>query len=199
MYYNLFLPGGIGGDGYKIFYISKSVGTKKIIAFQSIVLDRLFGVATIFILALILMAIIQPFENSVLIGILASFVVFIIGFIILKIFFDNFLHIMFRAFFLSVIIQLNQLVSAYCILRAVGVETHIMENLLLFLISSIVTIIPVTLGREITFLIGSEYLYIDLAPAIGLALIFFIITFITSLWGMFYSYTGIPLMRNTSS
>ncbi|HSF55960.1 MAG TPA: lysylphosphatidylglycerol synthase transmembrane domain-containing protein, partial [Algoriphagus sp.] len=51
MFYNLFLPGGIGGDGYKVYLLNKEFKTpvKKLI--QSALLDRLGGlVAIVFLL-----------------------------------------------------------------------------------------------------------------------------------------------------
>src|SRR5688572_2789467 len=44
MFYNLFLPGGIGGDGYKIYLLQKyfKVNVKKIIA--AVFIDRVSGV-----------------------------------------------------------------------------------------------------------------------------------------------------------
>ncbi len=51
MFYNLFLPGGIGGDAYKGYILKKTFGvkTKKIISV--LVLDRLCGLLLLFIYA----------------------------------------------------------------------------------------------------------------------------------------------------
>ena len=43
MFYNLFLPGGIGGDGYKIFMLRKKFKIKGRRLFQAIFFDRLSG------------------------------------------------------------------------------------------------------------------------------------------------------------
>ena len=49
MFYNLFLPGGIGGDAYKGFVIQKKypVPTKRVVS--ALVLDRLSGLLLIFL------------------------------------------------------------------------------------------------------------------------------------------------------
>lgn len=54
MFYNLFLPGGIGGDAYKGYLIRKKfdVATKRIVAV--LVLDRLSGMLLLFVYACIL-------------------------------------------------------------------------------------------------------------------------------------------------
>src|SRR5690606_30129069 len=43
MFYNLFLPGGIGGDGYKIFFLRKKFGIKGRRLLMAIFFDRLSG------------------------------------------------------------------------------------------------------------------------------------------------------------
>src|SRR5690606_7079226 len=43
MFYNLFLPGGIGGDGYKIFFLRKKFGIKGRRLLTAIFFDRLSG------------------------------------------------------------------------------------------------------------------------------------------------------------
>ncbi|MFT7349137.1 MAG: hypothetical protein ACI8VZ_001444, partial [Candidatus Paceibacteria bacterium] len=54
MFYNLFLPGGIGGDAYKGYLIKKKfdIETKKVVAV--LVLDRLSGMLLLFIYACVL-------------------------------------------------------------------------------------------------------------------------------------------------
>ena len=59
MFYNLFLPGGIGGDAYKGYAIKKKfdVATKKIVSV--LVLDRLSGLLLLFVYACSLLLLIQ--------------------------------------------------------------------------------------------------------------------------------------------
>ena len=54
MYYNLFLPGGIGGDGYKIYLLNKKYGTKARKLFWAVLLDRINGVLALFVLAMVM-------------------------------------------------------------------------------------------------------------------------------------------------
>ena len=56
MFYNLFLPGGIGGDAYKGYLIKKNFGipTKRVVSV--LVLDRLSGLLLLFIYACCLIA-----------------------------------------------------------------------------------------------------------------------------------------------
>ncbi len=81
MFYNLFLPGGIGGDAYKGYVIQKAYqpGTKKV--FASILLDRLSGMLLLFMYACILAMLsknefFQSFYWLILVAIPLSVVVF---------------------------------------------------------------------------------------------------------------------------
>jgi uncharacterized membrane protein YbhN (UPF0104 family) len=49
MYFNLFLPTGIGGDVFKAYYVSRGEG-RKLLAAYSVVGDRLFGLVALFLM-----------------------------------------------------------------------------------------------------------------------------------------------------
>jgi len=55
MFYNLFLPGGIGGDGYKIFVLKKNHEIKTINVFHAVFWDRICGIFALVFLSLILL------------------------------------------------------------------------------------------------------------------------------------------------
>ena len=65
MFYNLFLPGGIGGDAYKGYILKKTfeVKTKRIVSV--LVLDRLGGLLLLFIYACLLLGFL---DNKLLTG-----------------------------------------------------------------------------------------------------------------------------------
>ena len=43
LFYNLFLPGGIGGDGYKLYFLRRKFGVRGRKVFSAIFFDRLAG------------------------------------------------------------------------------------------------------------------------------------------------------------
>ncbi|MEO6848738.1 MAG: lysylphosphatidylglycerol synthase transmembrane domain-containing protein [Chthoniobacterales bacterium] len=53
LFFNLFLPGGTGGDIVKIFYLFKVVPKRKSSAFLSVVVDRVFGVLALVFFAVV--------------------------------------------------------------------------------------------------------------------------------------------------
>ena len=63
---------------------------------------------------------------------------------------------------IQLFVQLLQLGSAWMIIMALGGDEQLMSYLLVFLISSIVAVLPISIGgmgvRELTFLYGAQIL-----------------------------------------
>jgi uncharacterized membrane protein YbhN (UPF0104 family) len=91
---------------------------------------------------------------------------------------------------LGLAVQFLQLLSAVALIFALPQELPIIELLVLFLISSIVSVLPITIGgvgvRELTFLYGLKF--IGWNPDIGIAFsfLFFSITLLASLIGVLF-------------
>ena len=194
MFYNLFLPGGIGGDAYKGYVIQKEYqsGTKKVVS--SLLLDRLSGMLLLFVYACALALLaknefFQSFYWLITAGIPLSVVVF---WFVNKIFFITTLPVFWKSVGFSALVQLTQLISALCILKSLSVSLDTIEYLFVFLVSSIVSVIPLTIGgigsREVTFLYGAEWLGLDASTSIGISFTFFLITALTSLFGVIYHF-----------
>lgn len=194
MFYNLFLPGGIGGDAYKGYLIKKKfdIETKKVVAV--LVLDRLSGMLLLFIyaclLALFLNQVNIPFlKIASLFGLILSVIIF---WFLNKKFFTYALPVFWSSFGYSSLVQLFQLISAFFILKALHLEYNTVAYLFIFLISSIVSVLPLTIGgigsREVTFFYGAVWLALDQNASIGISMVFFLITAIVSLTGIVYHF-----------
>ncbi|MBN2745103.1 MAG: flippase-like domain-containing protein [Bacteroidales bacterium] len=188
MFYNLFLPGGIGGDGYKIVLLGRrsEVGTKKI--FQAVLLDRLTGlIALVFFSTLTTLFLPIDLWLKVLI-ITTSPLINWIFYIIIHKYFPVFVQSFTKANLLSAAVQLAQLVSVLFILFALKIGNAFGLYFFIFLISSVIATIPFTVGgvgaREITFLYASTWLGLDTETAVAVSFIFFAITAIISLYGI---------------
>ena len=197
MFYNLFLPGGIGGDGYKVYLLHRSykTGVRQLIA--ATLLDRISGLIALVCLALFLgffidLSFIGPWAGWALAGILV--LMYPGYYIFLRLFFKNFKGIFNRSNLLSLMVQLAQLLSAFFILKALQVSGLYVEYMTLFLLSSIVAVIPFTIGgigaRELVFIFGSDYLLIDKNTAVAFSILFFVITALSSFTGIFFE-TGL--------
>ncbi|NJB72395.1 hypothetical protein GGR42_002886 [Saonia flava] len=194
MFYNLFLPGGIGGDAYKGYVIQKKyeVGTKKVVSV--LVLDRLSGLLLLFIFACILTFKIENIffvQYKYLIGILLVLSVLVFWLLNKKLF-NYALPIFWKSFGYSALVQLAQLVSVFFILKALGIQENTLPYLFIFLVSSIISVLPLTIGgigsREVTFLYGALWLGLIQSTSISISMLFFIITAIVSLFGLFFHF-----------
>lgn len=199
MFYNLFLPGGIGGDAYKGYLIKKEfpVETKKVVSV--LVLDRLSGLLLLFVYACILgMLLINPLLNTydIPLGILGvlSIVVF---WYLNKRFFTFVLPVFWKSFILSAMVQLSQLICVFFILQALKIHSNEVAYLFIFLVSSIVAVLPLTIGgigsREVTFFYGATLLALDENTSISISMIFFLITALVSLFGIVYHFKKVKL------
>ena len=194
MFYNLFLPGGIGGDAYKGYVIQKKYkpGTKKVVAV--LLLDRLSGMLLIFIYACLLaflsyQPVFQGYDWLFVLAIPLSVFVF---WLVNRRLFTYALPIFWKSLSYSALVQLAQLASVWCILRSLSLYSDVLEYLFVFLVSSIVSVIPLTIGgigsREVTFLYGAKWLGLNASTSVGISFTFFLITALVSLTGIVYHF-----------
>ena len=192
MFYNLFLPGGIGGDAYKGFLIKKNfeIKTKKVVSV--LVLDRLSGMLLLFIYACTLTLVlandsIAQFKWAAALFIPLSLVVY---YFISKRFLVEVLPVLWKALGFSALVQLAQLVMAFFIMKSLGIEENIIAYLVIFLVSSIASIFSIGgLGiREVTFYYGALLLHLNETTSVSISMIFFLITAMVSLFGVYYHF-----------
>ncbi len=191
MYYNLFLPGGIGGDGYKIYLLNKAYEVRTRRIFWAVMMDRIIGVVALFCMAVILFCFVPGMEKyAAYIWVLIPLAVFGVYYIFRR-FFPYLLQVFWTGNLLSLLVQILQLLSALLILLSLKVPGNLESYLFVFLISSIVAVLPLTIGgigsREFTFMLGAQWLGLDLNLSIALSLLFYLITAFSSFWGIIYS------------
>ncbi|WP_420400338.1 lysylphosphatidylglycerol synthase transmembrane domain-containing protein [Flagellimonas sp.] len=194
MFYNLFLPGGIGGDAYKGYVIQKKYqsGTKKVVGV--LLLDRLSGMLLIFIYICILaMLLQQPIFQDIKWLVAFCIPLSLFTFWLLnKKFFSFSLPVFWKSLGYSSLVQGTQLICILCILKSLSISWDVVEYLFVFLVSSIVSVIPLTIGgigsREVTFLYGAKWLELDANTSIGISFVFFLITALISFFGIVYHF-----------
>ncbi|MFW6267535.1 MAG: lysylphosphatidylglycerol synthase transmembrane domain-containing protein [Marinilabiliaceae bacterium] len=193
LFYNLFLPGGVGGDGFKVYLLNqyRQVPVKRSIG--AIFTDRLSGLTIIVTYLLILVHFIDyplPYRGLFLLAIPVPLVVFY--------FFLRWVLLRFsRAFaavgLWSMVVQGIQMLAAVFILYSLGADNSGRYDayLFLFFLSAIMAAIPVTLGgigaREFTFLMGAEYLNLQQDMAVALSLLFFFVSAVSALPGVWFT------------
>jgi len=191
MYYNLFLPGGIGGDGYKVYYLTKRYDVKTGKIFWAVMLDRVIGVLALFCLAVAFSWFVDLPEIYYRFSWALIPLALLISYLVFRYFFRDFVPVFVITNLQSFVVQLLQTFSALLILWSLDVRVDIMPYLFVFLVSSIVAVLPVTVGgvgaREFTFILGAKWLGLDMNLSIALSFIFYLITAFTSFWGIIYS------------
>ncbi len=190
MFYNLFLPGGIGGDGYKVYLLHKRSGISAKLLAAGALVDRLSGMVALSALActgfhFLSLDQIPAWLNLLILaaGLLAFPVFYGLKLLLFKSFKKHFII----TSLYSILTQGLQVVCAYFILLSLGVTGQYLEYQVLFLVSSVVAVLPFTIGgvgaRELTFILGHDFLMIDKNTAVAFSLLFFLITLFTSVFG----------------
>jgi glycosyltransferase 2 family protein len=193
MFYNLFLPGSIGGDAYKVYLLKQEgKGSLKMLSMATI-LDRVSGLALLVLFSFFLvlankelhqMRYLIPFSTIGLILTLPAYYLFT------RLFFKPFSYKFWPTTHFSFWVQLGQLVCAYFILMAIGVESHHLDYLVLFMVSSVVAVFPFSIGgigaRELVFLYAHQFIAIDENQAISFTLLFFSTLAFSSFMGLVF-------------
>jgi hypothetical protein len=199
MFYNLFLPGSIGGDGYKVYLLkNQSEHTVKDLI-SATLMDRISGVSILLSFSCLLLIGIIP---SLLPGyvfmcslgaIIGSFVVIGLYYVFLKLLLPAFLDGFFHTTWLSLIVQAGQLITAYLLLLALNVDSHFWEYLFLFMLSSIAAVLPFTIGgvgsREFVFILGYQFLSTDKDISVAFTMMFFTVLAFSALIGILFSFS----------
>lgn len=219
MYYNLFLPGGIGGDGYKVYLLNRLTSTPVKLLIQATLLDRLLGLLPLLFLLLLLAAwllpslwmempslagMASPSTATILltVGILIA-LGYVLGHWLLRRLMPSFAPDYHRTVAQSLGVQMAQAFQVLALVAALGAEGSSEAYLLVFLVSSIVATIPFTIGgagaRELTFLYGARLFHLPVDAAVAVSLLFYLITAFVSLTGAAFSFSSSTLTNDLTT
>jgi len=192
MFYNIFLPGGVSGDGYKIYLLKKKLNRNIKELFTAVLIDRLSGVVALASFAGILLSFSLNSDGILSYSWLLVLVVPMGFWVFFKLFFSRYLPIFPSVTAYSFLVQGFQIVAVLFILKSFGIETEQSSYIFVFLISSIIAIIPVSIGgagtRELAFYYGAQYLSLSPEISIAISLTFYLITLVSSLIGIIFSF-----------
>lgn len=192
MFYNLFMPGGIGGDGYKVYFLQKQYKHSKTSIIKTLLLDRLNGLFSL-VLSIIIITPLMGIKhltitNCVVLGVFS----FVTAWLFLKFLFKCEVLLFYKLLVYSFGVQIMQIVSIYYILKSLNNISVGLEFFYVFLASSFASAIPVTPGgiglREWTYEYASDAFGYDLALGVLTASLFFLISAISSLLGVYYHF-----------
>lgn len=190
LFYNLFLPGGVGGDGYKIYFLRRKFHVKGRRLLSAVFFDRVSGLwALCLITAALILFIPQlniPREVPIVCVIAGSAAYY---FIIHKYF-----HAFSRHFIVTHLkalgVQSMQVVCAILLLYALGFDGKFSPYLFMFLLSSLVAVVPFTVGglgaREMVYVYGATYFQLDAHLAVLISLLFYLTSALLAVSGAYF-------------
>jgi uncharacterized membrane protein YbhN (UPF0104 family) len=198
MFYNLFLPGSISGDAYKVILLTKKYGVVYKKTTAAVLLDRVSGLLGLgLILAFYGVGVLR--SNLLIIVVIAGAVLSIAAlFVVIKYWLKDFISSFWSTLVWSIAVQAMQVICVYLIMNALHITGQQTEYIFLFLVSSIVAVLPLTIGglgaREVVFLEGAKYFGLAQEQSVIISILFYLITLFTSAWGMIYVFND-PLKK----
>ena len=184
LFYNFFIPGGIGGDAYKSFLMNKKFNWKLSKVVKLLLLDRLIGLGVLCCILIGLYEIIFLNFNFIYLILTLCFLS-IIGYYMVKLIFKN-QNIFWKSFIYSTASHFIQFISLFIILYSLGIEDSYFEIIIVFILSSIFSVFSFGgIGiREYIFLSSASILSFSPELSASIGLLFTISAAISSLPGL---------------
>lgn len=187
MFYSLFLPGGVGGDGYKVWVLKRHTDADWGPLLQAGLLDRGGGVAAIgwacAAMALPLLDPPAPWPAALAAGLALSVPAWALG---MRWVFPRFRRVTWPLAGLSLAKQGLQAASALCLVAALGIAPN-GGYALAFLLSSLALLLPISVGgmgaRELALSFVPPAFGVDEEVAVSMSLLFFLLNTAFSLGG----------------
>lgn len=194
MLYNQVFPGGIGGDGYKVYLLNKLYKTPVKSLVAATLIDRISGVVALGFLALVTALIghtgqlMQGFDFLLWVGLVLAYPTY---YLLVYYVFPTYKKVNHITNLQAIGVQGLQVLCAWFLLQSMGVETLAFDYFTLFLVSSVAAALPVSapggIGvREWVMVMGASMLALNDNAAAALASLFFIITLFSSLLGALF-------------
>lgn len=193
MFYNLFLPGAISGDAYKVILLNRRYQSSYKKTSAAVLLDRFSGVLALgVILSIYGMIVLHNYKYDVLL-IAAAILCFGAFYFATRFLFKDFLPSFFPTFFWALAVQLSQVICVYFIMLSLHLPLQQHEWIFIFLLAAVISVLPISLGgglgtREFVFVEGSRFFHLDPQTGVVISLLFYLITVAGSIWGLYYNF-----------
>ncbi|HYD63076.1 MAG TPA: lysylphosphatidylglycerol synthase transmembrane domain-containing protein [Noviherbaspirillum sp.] len=194
MFLNLFLPGGIGGDGYKILVLHRRGAASVRTLLWVTLLDRVSGLLILVFLACMMTPFLTlPWPAEPVYALSATGGMIVVVIILLT--HLRWLHMGMRsigsACGYGFAVQLLQIACMAALLACLHVPLlHYLQYLWVFLVSSVAAALPVSVGglgvREVTFLYCIRMLHLEPTMGVVASSVFALITVLSSLAGALF-------------
>lgn len=201
MFYNLFLPGSISGDAYKVVILTRKFGAPYKKTGAAVLLDRFSGLLALGLILSVYGIIVldnKVWDALLVAGALSAIVAL---YFVVKIFFKVFLSAFWLTFFWGLGVQVFQVVCLYCVLASLHIPPAQSQWVFIFLVASVVSVLPISLGgglgtREFMFVQGANFFHLDPHLAVIISLLFYLSNLLSSVWGAYFVFHN-PLKENS--
>lgn len=191
IFYNFLLPGGIGGDGYKIWLLNKKYDLPAKKMFWAILFDRLSGLWAIGLIVVALKIFSPQIDISFTIPLAIFGIGSVVYYFVVRQFFKEYNNKhFFKGHAKAVLVQSFQVLTIIMVLLGQDFTGKFAPYLLAFLVSALAAVVPVTIGgagaRELIFQKGASFFQIDAGLGIYLSISFYLISLFVALFGLYY-------------
>ncbi len=197
MFYNMFLPGGLGGDTFRVLHL-KRYGKLSFFQWARILLmERASGGVAI----LVILALLAPLQSFVVIRILHGWWVPLLSLPLFLWLWKLTIRWTYRdlegaaakLFFLSFFLQSLQAFMVLLLAHSISAtEISVPDLALLFFLSSFFSLLPISVGgagvREMVFIYGMGMLGLEAVPGGSIAFSIFLIIALSSLTGGIFTF-----------
>jgi glycosyltransferase 2 family protein len=191
MFYNLFLPGSISGDAYKVVLLKRKYDSSYKKTSAAVLLDRFSGLLALGLIMSVYGIIVLDKTLYDVVLVIGSIVAVAGSYLIVRFFFKDFFPGFWSTFIWGLLVQLTQVVCVYCILLSLSLSINQPQWIFIFLVAAVVAVFPVSLGgglgtREVVFVEGAKYFHLDPQIALVVSLLFYLATVIASIGGLYF-------------
>lgn len=191
LFYNLFLPGSISGDAYKVVILNKRLNAPYKKTSAAVLLDRFSGLLGLgIILSIYGLLVLKGMVFTILftVGPVLGVGIF---YVLVWRFFKDFLPGFFPTLFLGLAVQAIQVVGVYLILKSLRIETGHQQWLFIFLAGQVLSVLPLSLGgglgtREVVFTESATFFHLNPQLGVIISLLFYLTSVGGSVWGAYY-------------
>lgn len=191
MFYNLFLPGSISGDAYKVVLLNRRMRAPYKKTSAAVLLDRFSGLLGLGILLSLYGVLL--FDNWIYDAVLitGSVAAIAIFYFVIRKFFQDFLPGFWPTLFGGLLVQAIQVGGIYLILLALNIPLHHQQWIFIFLSASVISVLPLSLGgglgtREVVFAEGATFFQLDPHLGVIISLLFYLSSVAGAVWGAWF-------------
>lgn len=201
MFYNLFLPGAISGDAYKVIILNKTHNAPYKKTSAAVLLDRFSGLLGLGVFLSVYGVLVLNeaiFKLIIITGTIFSILIF---YLLIRSFLKEFLPGFVPTFLLGILVQAVQILCIYCIMQSLQLPLAQSEWIFIFLASSVISVLPISLGgglgtREVVFAEGARFFHLKPELGIIISLLFYLNNLLSSVGGLYFVFKE-PIKKAT--